>query len=86
MAENGDFREPRPDRLDRFETSIQGLITLAHEQQKTTQDMLAVIQESRAEIRDLIELQKEQRIDIMALFAANRDLRDTFQQYFEKHP
>lgn len=58
MAEDGDFREQRPDRLDRIEASIQDLIALAHEQQKTAQDMLAVIRESRAEIRDLIELQK----------------------------
>jgi hypothetical protein len=53
MAEDGGFHEPRPDRLDRIEGAIgaiQGLITLAHEQQKTAQDMLAVIKESRAEI------------------------------------
>lgn len=34
---------------------------------------------SREEIQDLITLPREQRIDIMALFAANNDLRETFQ-------
>lgn len=84
MADNG-FPQ-NPNRLDRIEASIQGLITLAHEHSKAFEATLAVIQESRAEIQDLITLQKEQRIDIMPLFAANKERRDLFKAYFEQHP
>lgn len=64
---------------------IQMLIAVAQEHSRAFEQDLQIIRESRAEIQDLIILQKEQRIDIMALFAANKDLRDQFQQYFEKH-
>ena len=87
---NGSGESEALRRLDRMNDVIQNMITLVHEEAK---ENLAVHQEFRKrhlenmeEIRGLMDLQKEQRIDIMALFTANKDLREVFKQYFEKHP
>ena len=48
---------------------------------KTLREQHAVFTD---EVRDLITLQKEQRVDIMALFAGNKQLRDSWAEFLKR--